>query len=136
MVDLPQLLGVDLAYCEQAATSLIGAPRLFSGSFPVPHTIPPTPPNPPAARAPSNLIISTGEGSDVKLIEGELLTPQYFDNVALEVAEELAAAGSLPLADLARRLSLSVDLLTSALQDRVGRLVRSGPRWGQAKTPR
>lgn len=118
MVDLPQLLGVDLAYCEQAADSLISAPP------------PPMPPTPPTSLplATYTSLPRAGEGADFQLIEGELLTPQYFDGVALEVAEELEAAGSLALADLARRLSLSVDLLTGALQSRMGRLVRSATR--------
>lgn len=117
MVDLPQLLGVDLAYCEQAAASIISA---ADGGKPS------SPPERPADRRTTLTPLRfPGEGADVQLIEGELITPQYFDGVALEVAEELAAAGSLALADLARRLSLSVDLLTSALQSRLGRLVRA-----------
>lgn len=85
---------------------------------------PPTASFPTAFPAHTALSPAAGDGADFRLIEGELITPQYFDTVALEVAEELEAAGSLALSDLARRLSLSVDLLTSALQSRLGRLVR------------
>ena len=61
------------------------------------------------------------------MVEGELLTPSYFDSVAMEVAEELAAAGSLSLPDLARRLALSSDLLFGALRSRQGSLVGAQP---------
>ena len=69
------------------------------------------------------LEISAEPGSQVRLVEGELLAERYWDGLAGEVDEELRAAGSASLGDLARRYGLSVELITSALVARLGTLV-------------
>ena len=67
--------------------------------------------------------IAAEPGAEVRLVEGELLTERYWDGLAGEVDEELRAAGSASLGDLARRYGLSVELITSALVARLGTLV-------------
>jgi hypothetical protein len=68
--------------------------------------------------------IAAEPAGEVRLVEGELLTERYWDTVAAEVDEELRAAGSASLGDLARRYGLSVELITSALVARLGTLVQ------------
>ena len=67
--------------------------------------------------------IAAEPGGEARLVEGELLTERYWDGLAGEVDEELRAAGSASLGDLARRYGLSVELITSALVARLGTLV-------------
>ena len=67
--------------------------------------------------------VAAEPGAEVRLVEGELLTERYWDGLAGEVDEELRAAGSASLGDLARRYGLSVELITSALVARLGTLV-------------
>lgn len=55
------------------------------------------------------------------LVEGELMTPAYFDAVAAEVDEELREAGMVGVGDLARRHSLSADLMRKVLSERMVR---------------
>ena len=55
----------------------------------------------------------------VSLVEGELITPAYFDAVAAETDEELREAGVIAVGELARRHGLSASLLTKALRERV-----------------
>ena len=56
----------------------------------------------------------------LSLVEGELMTPAYFDGVAAEVEEELRELGVVAVADLARAHGLSADLMSRALRERVG----------------
>ena len=58
--------------------------------------------------------------NEVALVEGELMTPAYFDQLAHDVDEELREAGVVSVGDLARRHGLSADLATRALAERVG----------------
>jgi len=60
----------------------------------------------------------------ISLVEGELITPEYFDAVAAEVDEELRESGVIGLGELARRHGLSADLMTRALRERVGHVDR------------
>ena len=55
----------------------------------------------------------------VSLVEGELITPAYFDALAAETDEELREAGVIAVGELARRHGLSASLLTKALRERV-----------------
>lgn len=71
-----------------------------------------------AARA-----LSEDPSSGFSLVEGELMTPAYFDAVAAEVDEELREAGMVGVGDLARRHDLSAELMRKVLTDRIGTVV-------------
>ena len=69
------------------------------------------------------------------LVEGELMTPSYFDAVAAEVDEELRESGVVAVGNLARRHGLSADLMSKALEERVGRVVEGRMEGGLLYTP-
>jgi hypothetical protein len=64
--------------------------------------------------------IAAEAGGDALLVDGELVTERYWDALAAEVDEELRSAGSVSLADLARRHGLSAERITAALAARLG----------------
>lgn len=61
--------------------------------------------------------------SDLVLVQGEILSSSYWDSMAEEVNQTLQEAGHLPLAELAKRLSVGAELLYTALDSRLGKLV-------------
>ena len=63
--------------------------------------------------------LAADASNGVALVEGELITPAYFDAVAAETDEELREAGVIGMGELARRHGLSADLMTKALRERV-----------------
>ena len=63
--------------------------------------------------------LAADASNGVALVEGELITPAYFDAVAAETDEELREAGVIGVGELARRHGLSADLMTQALRERV-----------------
>ena len=63
--------------------------------------------------------LAADASNGVALVEGELITPAYFDAVAAETDEELREAGVIGVGELARRHGLSADLMTKALRERV-----------------
>lgn len=91
-MDLPSILGVDLAHCERAATE--------------------------AATATNNTTIFQAQN--------ELFSSSYFDSLAAEIDETLQDAGMVAIGDLARRYALGVELLTGAVQVRMGQKMISG----------
>mmetsp|Transcript_28665 Transcript_28665/g.68377 ORF Transcript_28665/g.68377 Transcript_28665/m.68377 type:complete len:806 (-) Transcript_28665:90-2507(-) len=68
------------------------------------------------------VIAEEGTGGAL-LAQGEIITSDYFDNLALETNEELQEAGAVPLPDLARRTQLSSELLLSNLSSRMGTML-------------
>ena len=54
---------------------------------------------------------------------GELISKQFFDNLAIEMNETLQETGLLPLAQLSREVSLPVSTLAKELAPRVGDLI-------------
>ena len=63
--------------------------------------------------------LAADASNGVALVEGELITPAYFDAVSAETDEELREAGVIGMGELARRHGLSADLMTKALRERV-----------------
>ena len=63
--------------------------------------------------------LAADASNGVSLVEGELITPAFFDAVAAETDEELREAGVIGVGELARRHGLSADLMTKALRERV-----------------
>ena len=69
--------------------------------------------------------LAADASNGVSLVEGELITPAFFDAVAAETDEELREAGVIGVGELARRHGLSADLMTKALRERVEKAERT-----------
>eukprot|EP00854_Cymbomonas_tetramitiformis_P032426 gene32426-41125_t len=54
------------------------------------------------------------------MIEGEMISPKYFDGLAGELSELLQEVGKVEVADLAVRFNLSAEVLTNGIQARLG----------------
>ena len=57
--------------------------------------------------------------SGARLLEGELMTDGYFDDVARETREILRENGTATVSDVARKFSLGADLVVKVLRERV-----------------
>ena len=62
--------------------------------------------------------------TDLMLVQGEVISTGYWDVVAEEINESLQEASQVSLADLAARLNVGSELLTTMLEPRMGNLVR------------
>eukprot|EP00850_Spirogloea_muscicola_P000074 SM000001S04476 [mRNA] locus=s1:439796:445141:+ [translate_table: standard] len=71
----------------------------------------------------------------ITIVQGEVLTTGYWDDVAEEVEETLQEAGRLSIADLARRFAVGAELLGSIIADRLGKIIRGKLEGGQLYTP-
>eukprot|EP00850_Spirogloea_muscicola_P011329 SM000070S21295 [mRNA] locus=s70:98473:103870:+ [translate_table: standard] len=69
------------------------------------------------------------------IVQGEVLTTGYWDDVAEEVEETLQGAGRLAIADLARRFAVGAELLGSIIADRLGKIIHGKLEGGQLYTP-
>lgn len=61
---------------------------------------------------------------DLTLHYGELISREYFDNLAEEINETLQETGILPLSELSRDVSLPVSTIASELLPRIGTLIQ------------
>lgn len=61
---------------------------------------------------------------DLTLHYGELISREYFDNLAEEINETLQETGILPLSQLSRDVSLPVSTIASELMPRIGSLIQ------------
>lgn len=80
----------------------------------------------------SESIVSSG--TDLMLVQGEIISTSYWDTVAEEINESLQEAGQIALADLAARLNVGSDILTAMLESRLGKLVQGKLEAGQLYT--
>ena len=76
-----------------------------------------------------------GEGSAIRLIDGELLTNKYFDEIAVEINENLQQKGQVTTGELAKAYDLSPQLITSTLEARVGSAIDGALQSGLVYTP-
>lgn len=72
--------------------------------------------------------------TELMLVQGEILSTSYWDSVAEEINENLQEAGQISLAELAARLNVGAELLTGALEPRLGRLIHGKLEGGQLYT--
>eukprot|EP00727_Mastigamoeba_balamuthi_P007287 m51a1_g3179 putative E3 UFM1-protein ligase (757) ;mRNA; r:409852-412658 len=75
--------------------------------------------------------LTSSRGRSVRLLDGELITSQYMDHVAAEVAEmlDLSDRGMLSTGDLAARFSLPLDFFSQQiLEPRVGSVLKGSVR--------
>jgi len=61
----------------------------------------------------------------IQIYHGEIMTNYYLDSVVEEIQEQLQEVGKLHINDLSIRFDLEVDLLTSAINPRLGRLIHA-----------
>ncbi|KAA6426767.1 MAG: hypothetical protein FRX49_03092 [Trebouxia sp. A1-2] len=61
----------------------------------------------------------------LRVVQGELITLDYFDNLAAEIDEILQAGGVIPLADLAAQFALGSELLMSVVAPRMNKTIHS-----------
>ncbi|KAL3152351.1 hypothetical protein ABBQ32_001414 [Trebouxia sp. C0010 RCD-2024] len=59
----------------------------------------------------------------LRLVQGELITVEYFDNLAAEIDEILQAGGVVPLATLAAQFTLGSELLMSVVTARINKTI-------------
>lgn len=60
-----------------------------------------------------------------KFLEGEIMTAEYFDGIAREIAETLRDVGSITISECARRFLLSADLVSRVMRERVTSIVEA-----------
>ncbi|KAK9127175.1 hypothetical protein Syun_015972 [Stephania yunnanensis] len=75
------------------------------------------------------------DGSGLMLIQGEIIAQSYWDNVAEEINDRLQESSQIALAELAAQLNVGSELLTAALEPRLGRIVKGRLEGGQLYTP-
>ncbi|WJZ88804.1 hypothetical protein VitviT2T_008073 [Vitis vinifera] len=78
-------------------------------------------------------IVSDDPG--LTLIQGEIISDSYWDNVAEEINERLQECSQIALAELAAQLHVGSELLTSMLELRMGTMVKGRLEGGQLYTP-
>ncbi|PON89574.1 E3 UFM1-protein ligase [Trema orientale] len=69
------------------------------------------------------------------LIQGEVISQSYWDNVADEVNDRLQECSQIALAELAAQLQVGSELIASMLEPRLGTLVKGRLEGGQLYTP-
>ncbi|KAK9154210.1 hypothetical protein Sjap_001690 [Stephania japonica] len=75
------------------------------------------------------------DGSGLMLIQGEIIAQSYWDNVAEEINDRLQESSQIALAELAAQLNVGSELLTVALEPRLGSIVKGRLEGGQLYTP-
>ncbi|XP_065866295.1 E3 UFM1-protein ligase 1 homolog [Euphorbia lathyris] len=75
------------------------------------------------------------EHPEFMLIQGEIISQAYWDNVAEEINERLQECSQIALAEIAAQLNVGSQLVSSMLEARLGSLVRGRLEGGQLYTP-
>ncbi|KAI3913799.1 hypothetical protein MKW92_024195 [Papaver armeniacum] len=79
--------------------------------------------------------VVVNEDKELMLIQGELISQSYWDNVAEEINERLQECSQISLAELAAQLHVGSELLASVLEPRLGSIVKGRFEGGQIYTP-
>ena len=84
----------------------------------------------------ARLLAKEGEKSgEMRLIDGELLTQKYFDDVGVEINETLQQNGQITIGETAKTYDLSADLITKTVESRVGTVIEGQIQSGLVYTP-
>ncbi|KAJ9188941.1 hypothetical protein P3X46_000290 [Hevea brasiliensis] len=75
------------------------------------------------------------ENPGLMLIQGEIISESYWDNVAEEINERLQECSQIALAELATQLNVGSEFVASMLEARLGTLVKGRLEGGQLYTP-
>ncbi|XP_052183212.1 E3 UFM1-protein ligase 1 homolog [Diospyros lotus] len=73
--------------------------------------------------------------SSLMLINGEVISNSYWDDVAEEINERLQECSQIALAELAAQLQVGSELIATVLEPRIGTLVKGRLEGGQLFTP-
>lgn len=58
--------------------------------------------------------------ASLSLVQGEILSSNYWDSIAEEINESLEVSGQMSVGELARRFSVGAELITNVLSARLG----------------
>ncbi|CAN1283106.1 E3 UFM1-protein ligase 1 homolog [Linum perenne] len=72
---------------------------------------------------------------ELMLLQGEIISQTYWDNVAEEINERLQECSQIALAELAAQLNVGLEFVSSMLEARLGTLVKGRLEGGQLYTP-
>uniref|UniRef100_A0A2P2K1N6 Uncharacterized protein MANES_04G029200 n=1 Tax=Rhizophora mucronata TaxID=61149 RepID=A0A2P2K1N6_RHIMU len=72
---------------------------------------------------------------ELTLIQGEIISQAYWDNVAEEINERLQECGQIAVAELAAQFNVGSEFVKSMLEARLGTLVKGRLEGGQLYTP-
>jgi hypothetical protein len=67
--------------------------------------------------------VVSDDPSGLMLIQGEIISQSYWDNVAEEINERLQECSQISLAEIAANLNVGSELVASMLEARLGTLV-------------
>ncbi|CAN0853952.1 E3 UFM1-protein ligase 1 homolog [Linum grandiflorum] len=81
----------------------------------------------------AQLVIS--DDPELMLLQGEIISQSYWDNVAEEINERLQECSQIALAELAAQLNVGTEFVSSMLEARLGTLVKGRLEGGQLYTP-
>ncbi|KAG5253659.1 E3 UFM1-protein ligase [Salix suchowensis] len=79
--------------------------------------------------------VVSGDPSGLMLIQGEIISQSYWDNIAEEINERLQECSQISLAEIAANLNVGSEFLASMLEARLGTLVKGRLEGGQLYTP-
>ncbi|KAF5744651.1 hypothetical protein HS088_TW07G00228 [Tripterygium wilfordii] len=75
------------------------------------------------------------DDAGLMLIQGEIISQWYWDNIAEEINERLQEYCHIALAEIASQLQVGSELVASILEARLGKLVKGRLEGGQLYTP-
>ncbi|KAL8129896.1 hypothetical protein V2J09_019051 [Rumex salicifolius] len=78
-------------------------------------------------------VVSNDPG--LMLIQGEIISNSYWDNIAEEINERLQECSQIALAEIAAQLQVGSQLIASVLESRIGTLIKGRLEGGQLYTP-
>ncbi|GAB2274298.1 hypothetical protein Dimus_009064 [Dionaea muscipula] len=81
----------------------------------------------------AQIVVSDDPG--LMLIQGEIISNFYWDNVAEEINDRLQECSQIALAEIAAQLQVSSELVASLLESRIGTLIKGRLEGGQLYTP-
>lgn len=67
--------------------------------------------------------VVSGDPSGLMLIQGEIISQSYWDNIAEEINERLQECSQISLAEIAANLNVGSEFVASMLEARLGTLV-------------
>ncbi|KAF9665477.1 hypothetical protein SADUNF_Sadunf16G0126800 [Salix dunnii] len=79
--------------------------------------------------------VVSGDPSGLMLIQGEIISQSYWDNIAEEINERLQECSQISLAEIAANLNVGSEFVASMLEARLGTLVKGRLEGGQLYTP-
>ena len=73
--------------------------------------------------------------AEIRLIDGDLLTERYFDELSVELNESLQQKGHVTIGETAKLYDLSADLVTKTVESKIGTVIQGEIQSGLIYTP-